>query len=88
MSTGCSIIDGTPEENMYELFKVTRQYPIWSNEEYKLIRKLLKFLESAPSDKFEEYIQNQKINVDLINVSKIEYYLINNLRLNLRQKRS
>ena len=88
MSTGCSIIDGTPEENMYELFKITKQYPIWSNEEYKLIRKLLKFLESAPSDKFEEYIRNQKINIDLINVSKVEYDLINNLRLNLRQKRN
>lgn len=88
MSSGCSIMDETPEENMNALFEITKQYPIWSNEEYKLIHKLIKLLESAPSDKFEEYIQKQKINIDLINVAKTEYDLINNIRLELRRKKN
>jgi len=88
MSTGCSVMNGTPEENMHELFQTTKQYPIWSNEEYRLIRKFINLLKSTPSDKFDEYIQNQKMNIELINAAKTEYELIYNLRLNLRQKKN
>jgi MtaA/CmuA family methyltransferase len=88
MSTGCSVVDGTPEENMYEFFEVTKQYPIWSNEEYKIIQKLIKLLDIVPADKFEEYIQNKKVNINLINVAKKEYALINNVRLNLRHRKN
>lgn len=87
MATGCSVIDGTPAENMRELFKITQQYPLWSNEEYKIIRNLIQLLESSSPDRFQEYVENQNINIDLANVAKKEYNLINNVRSNLKLKK-
>lgn len=88
MSSGCSVVNGTPKENMYELFEITKRYPIWSNEEYKLINKLIELLESTTPDKLEEYVQSQKISVELVNAARTEYDLINNIRLNLSHKKN
>lgn len=87
MSTGCSVIDGTPIENMHELFKITQRYPIWSNGEYKIIQNLIQLLKSNSPDRFQEYVKNQNINIDLISAAKTEFNLINNIRSNLKLKK-
>lgn len=46
ISTGCSIMDGTPAENMQIIFEEARRFPAWTNEEYRMIRNIIKRLQN------------------------------------------
>lgn len=74
-STGCVLPGGTPKENVELAIELTENFKIWTNEEYRSIRKLIKTflnddrsLETIKSD--AEFLkQNSDINKDLIEIA-------------------
>ena len=73
MSTGCVIADGTPEENMRQIFDITKNYPIWNNKEYIIIRRLIKLLDCISMEQFNAYVKAENIDRKLCNVALTEF---------------
>lgn len=86
LSTGCSIMEGTPEESINQLFEITGQYPIWDNEDFRTIRKLIKLLETVSYAGFKKFADSQGIKADLENAALKEYELIKKARLTIESK--
>jgi uroporphyrinogen decarboxylase len=41
ISTGCSLMENTPSGNIHTFLEYVKKYPVFRNEEYRLIRKIL-----------------------------------------------
>ncbi len=74
VSTGCAMMEGTPEKNMRKLFTLTEQYPTKSNEEYRQIRKIIGMIDNGLD--IQEYVQQNNISHELVKAAKEEQVLI------------
>lgn len=75
-STGCSIPEETPIENINVMTEMTRNYTIHSNEDYKEIRRLIKLFLS--DDKaLDSHIGNSKNK--LLSIAREEAHLIKSI---------
>lgn len=75
-STGCSIPEETPVENIKIMTDITRNYAIYSNDEYREIRRLIKLFLS--NDKGENTpIETSKEN--LLSIAREEAHLIKSI---------
>lgn len=61
-STGCSIPEGTPLENIEIAVQMTKNYKIFSDEEYKVIRRIIKGILNGDSN-LESYIETSDLNL-------------------------
>jgi hypothetical protein len=75
-SSGCSIPEGTPVENIYVATDTTANYNIYTNDEYREIRRLIKIFLSNENN-LESEIKNS--NKDLIEIAINESKLIKNI---------
>ena len=78
VSTGCAMMDGTPERNMRKLFTLTEQYPTRSNEEYRQIRKMIKMI--GKDQDLQEYVWQNHISNELVEAAREEWELIQKCR--------
>lgn len=72
ISTGCSVIEGTPEENFQGIFEITHDYPCRSNKEFYIIRQMINFLDKDMNEELLKFIEENSISDDLISTAKYE----------------
>jgi len=68
-STGCILPQGTPSENVELAINLTKNYEIWTNEEYIYIRRLIKAFINDDENEIELLKQNNMINKNLIDIA-------------------
>lgn len=74
VSTGCAMMDGTPEKNMRKLFTLTEQYPVRTNKEFREIRELIKRINE--NQDVQEYAHKNNISDELLEAAAEEQLLI------------
>ncbi len=66
LSTGCSIMENTPQENLDTFIEAGQAYPYRSNDEFHQIRHMLGLLLNDRKDEFELYIKATSISDELV----------------------
>lgn len=77
VSSGGGIIEGTSDENLKVLFDVTRKFPVWSNDEYLLIKKIWDLINEGKVGELENLIEFKNPSKKLLKSSldEMESYL-------------
>ncbi len=68
-STGCMLPPKTPYENVNLVIDETKKFKIWTNDEYRYLRSLIKAFVGDDKNEINLLKQNNKINDNLINVA-------------------
>lgn len=81
ISSGGGVINGTPDENLRALFKITSKFTVWTEKEYRQINDLWKLIAATDWKKVKDYLSENYLSDTIISAGTDEAFDYLNFQL-------